>query len=158
MSGAASITVDAAKLVKALNTRRLSFQSELDHQWSTKALLFIGRIQRNWYSGRHQNDTGLYVQEGHLKGSWDKRIDKNPGTGDVVCTMLNDAGFARKHEFGHPEGRQLPSGAEKKSRQPKDATYPDNFPLPQRTFVRADFVKFGRDMFINGVRNALRKF
>ncbi len=158
MSGAASITIDAEKLVRALNTRRLSFQSELDHQWSTKALLFIGKIQRRWYTTRHENDTGLYTQEGHLKNSWDKKIISNPGTGETVCTILNDAGFARKHEFGFPEGRQLEPGAKRKARQPKDATYGENMPLPQRTFVRADFKEYGLTMFINGVRNALRKF
>ena len=159
MSGAASITVDAAKLVTVLNTRRLAFQSELEHQWSTQALLFIGKITKNWYRTRNANDTGLYTQDGHLKNGWDKKIFKNPGTGDVVLTIFNTAPYGRKHEFGaNPEGLQLPPGAKKKSRPDPKADYSESMPIPQRTFVRDDFKKIGTAMFVNGLRNALRKF
>ncbi len=139
------------------NLTRLSekMTMKLESAFNRAGLYFIGQIQERWYSGRKEDDTGLYVHTNGARDGWFPKTEVG-ADGEITTTVTNNRPYAKDHEFGKGTLEGVKASPPKKEKiNVKNILNIPN--LPQRTFVRQDFNSIGKKIFITEAEKAIKE-
>jgi len=142
--------------IKFLRKKIAKAPSIFEKHFQQAGLEFITHIQERWYSGRRNDDTGLYIGTGRARASWFPKTTIT-NNNEVETTISTSATYLKDHEFGKGKYKG------KRAKPPiKDRiTKPINFEfehIPVRTFVRKDLKQVGgRKFFVRAVRKSLKE-
>lgn len=139
------------------NLNRLSekLTVKLESAFNKAGLYFIGQIQERWYSGRKEDDTGLYVHTNGARDGWFPKTEIS-ADGEITTTITNNRPYAKDHEFGKGTLKGVKASPPKKEKinAKNNIDIPN---LPQRTFVRKDFDSIGKKIFVAEAEKAIKE-
>ena len=132
-----SLNVNSKKVSFMLENLKYSVQTQIEKATRDGVRFFMGKVQKEQYSGRKSAEFGLNVRTGLLRRAWRVWSFGSIRGGNFAVKMVNNVIYGRIHQVGGWAGKDK-------------RAY-----IPKRTYVPEDFQKSGKNIVIGKVSKEL---